>query len=115
MAGHSKWANIKHRKGRQDAKKAKIFGRIIKELTIASRDGGPDPSGNPALRLAIQKAKAANLTKDTMERAIKKGAGGEGAALQELTYEGYGPNGIAVFVECTSPGWPFLAASLLFQ
>ncbi len=102
MAGHSKWANIKHRKGRQDAKKAKIFARIIKELTIAARDGGDDPTGNPALRLAIQKAKAANLAKDTMERAINKGAGGEGAELQEVTYEGYGPNGIAVFVECTT-------------
>lgn len=102
MAGHSKWANIKHRKGRQDAKKAKIFARIIKELTIAARDGGADPTGNPALRLAIQKAKAANLAKDTLERAINKGAGGEGADLQEVTYEGYGPNGIAVFVECTT-------------
>lgn len=102
MAGHSKWANIKHRKGRQDAKKAKVFARIIKELTIAARDGGDDPTGNPALRLAIQKAKAANLAKDTMERAISKGAGGEGADLQEVTYEGYGPNGIAVFVECTT-------------
>lgn len=102
MAGHSKWANIKHRKGRQDAKKAKVFARIIKELTIAARDGGDDPTGNPALRLAIQKAKAANLAKDTLERAISKGAGGEGADLQEVTYEGYGPNGIAVFVECTT-------------
>jgi YebC/PmpR family DNA-binding regulatory protein len=102
MAGHSKWANIKHRKGAQDAKRGKIFTRIIKELTIASRDGGPDPDSNPSLRLAIQNAKGANMPKDTMERAIKKGAGGEGENLQEYTYEGYGPAGIAIFVEATS-------------
>lgn len=102
MAGHSKWANIKHRKAAQDKKKAKVFTRIIKELTIAARDGGPDPETNPALRLAIQNAKGANMPKDTMERAIKKGAGGEGANLQEVTFEGYGPHGIAVFVEATT-------------
>jgi YebC/PmpR family DNA-binding regulatory protein len=99
MAGHSKWANIKHRKGAQDKKRAKIFTRIIKELTVAARDAGPDPDANPALRLAIQNAKGANMPKDTMERAIKKGAGGEGANLEPVTYEGYGPNGIAFFVE----------------
>jgi len=79
MAGHSKWANIKHRKGAQDAKRAKIFTRIIKELTIAARDGGGDPETNPALRLSIQNAKGANMPKDTIERAIKKGVGREKA------------------------------------
>ena len=102
MAGHSKWANIKHRKAAQDAKRAKVWTRIIKELTIASRDGGPDPATNPALRLAVQNAKGANMPKDTIERAIKKGAGGEGQNLQEVTYEGYAPNGIAVFIEATT-------------
>lgn len=102
MAGHSKWANIKHRKAAQDAKRAKVWTRIIKELTIASRDGGPDPDTNPALRLAVQNAKGANMPKDTIERAIKKGAGGEGQNLQEVTYEGYAPNGIAVFIEATT-------------
>ncbi|MFZ6050504.1 YebC/PmpR family DNA-binding transcriptional regulator [Halocola ammonii] len=102
MAGHSKWANIKHRKGAQDAKRAKIFTRIIKELTIASRDGGPDPETNPALRLAIQNAKGANMPKDTMERAIKKGQGDDSGNLQSMTFEGYGPNGIAMFVEATT-------------
>lgn len=102
MAGHSKWANIKHRKGAQDAKRAKIFTRIIKELTIAARDGGGDPETNPALRLAIANAKGANMPKDTMERAIKKGAGGEGENLVPVTYEGYGPNGVAIFVEATT-------------
>lgn len=100
MAGHSKWANIKHRKGAQDKKRAKIFTRIIKEITIAARDGGGDPDTNPTLRLAIQNAKGANMPKDTIERAIKKGTGGEGANLSEMTFEGYGPHGIAVFVEC---------------
>lgn len=102
MAGHSKWANIKHRKGAQDKKRNKIFTRIIKEITIASRDGGNDPETNPALRLAIQNAKGANMPKDTIERAIKKGSGDESANLQEYTYEGYGPGGIALFVEATS-------------
>jgi len=102
MAGHSKWANIKHRKGAQDKKRAKIFTRIIKEITIASRDGGPDPDTNPTLRLAIQNGKGANMPKDTIERAIKKGAGEEGANLQEMTFEGYATKGIAVFVETTT-------------
>ena len=100
MAGHSKWANIKHRKGAQDKKRAKIFTRIIKEITIAARDGGGDIDTNPSLRLAVQNAKGANMPKDTIERAIKKGTGGEGANLSEMTFEGYGPHGIAVFVEC---------------
>ena len=99
MAGHSKWANIKHRKAAQDKKKAKIWTRIIKEITVAARDGGGDPETNPSLRLCVQNAKGANLPKDTIERAIKKGVGGEGANLQPLTYEGYGPNGIAIVVE----------------
>lgn len=102
MAGHSKWANIKHRKAAQDAKRSKVWTRIIKELTIASRDGGPDPDSNPALRLAINNAKGANMPKDTMERAIKKGSGEGADQLQEVTYEGYAPHGIAVFVEATT-------------
>lgn len=102
MAGHSKWANIKHRKGAQDKKKAKIFTRIIKEITIASREGGPDPDTNPALRLAVQNGKGANMPKDTIERAIKKGSGADGAKMEEHTFEGYGPGGIAIFVECLS-------------
>ncbi len=102
MAGHSKWANIKRRKGAQDAKRGKIFTKIIKEITVAAKEGGADPDGNPRLRLAIQNAKGANMPKDTIERAIKKGAGGDGANYLETTYEGYGPHGIAVFVECTT-------------
>lgn len=102
MAGHSKWANIKHRKAAQDAKRSKVWTRIIKELTIAARDGGPDPFSNPPLRLAIQNAKGANMPKETMERAIKKGSGEGADQLQEVTYEGYAPNGIAVFIEATT-------------
>lgn len=103
MSGHSKWSSIKHKKGAKDAKRGKIFTRIIKEITIAARDGGsPDPDMNPALRLAINNAKGANMPKDTMERAIKKGSGEEAANLVEYTFEGYASNGIAVFVEATS-------------
>lgn len=102
MAGHSKWANIKHRKAAQDKKRAKIWTRIIKEVTIAARDGGGDPDTNPALRLAVQNAKGANMPKDTIERAIKKGSGGEAANLETVTYEGYAPHGIAIFVEATT-------------
>lgn len=102
MAGHSKWANIKHRKAAQDKKRAKVWTRIIKEITIAARDGGPDPDSNPALRLAVQNGKGANLPKDTIERAIKKGSGAEAANLQTVTYEGYAPHGIAIFVEATT-------------
>lgn len=102
MAGHSKWANIKHRKGAQDAKRAKIFTRIIKELTIAARDGGGDVDTNPALRLSVANAKGANMPKETMERAIRKGLGGEGVNLVPVTYEGYGPNGVAIVVEGTT-------------
>jgi YebC/PmpR family DNA-binding regulatory protein len=102
MSGHSKWANIKRRKGAQDAKRAKVFTKLIKELTVASRAGGPDPVGNPRLRLAVQNAKGANMPKDTMERAIKKGSGTDGEEYVEVTYEGYAPHGVAVFVECTT-------------
>ena len=99
MAGHSKWANIKHRKAAQDAKRAKVWTRIIKEITIAARDGGGEQEANPTLRLAIQNAKGANMPKDTIERAIKKGVGGEGANLEPAIYEGYGPHGIAIIIE----------------
>lgn len=99
MAGHSKWANIKHRKAAQDAKRGKIFTRLIREITIAARAGAL-PEDNPRLRLAMDKALAANMTKDTIERAIKRGSGGEdGGQLDELTYEGYGVGGVAVIVE----------------
>ena len=100
MAGHSKWANIKHRKGRQDAQRAKVFTRIGKELTIAAKLGGGDIGFNPRLRLAVDKAKAANMPKDNMERAIKKGTGElEGVDYQEIRYEGYGPGGVAFLVD----------------
>ena len=102
MAGHSKWANIKHLKAAQDKKRAKVWTRIIKEITIAARDGGPDLDSNPSLRLAVQNGKGANLPKDTIERAIKKGSGAEAANLQSYTYEGYGPHGIAIYLHATS-------------
>jgi YebC/PmpR family DNA-binding regulatory protein len=102
MAGHSKWANIKHRKERQDAKRGKIFTRLIKEITVAARlGGGGDVSMNARLRLAVDKAQEANLPKDTIERAIKRGSGGlEGANYEEVRYEGYGIGGAAVMVDC---------------
>ena len=101
MAGHSKWANIKHRKERQDAKRGKIFTRLIKEITVSSRMGGGDPNMNPRLRLAVDKAQEANLPKDTIERAIKRGAGEqEGVNYEEIRYEGYGIGGAAVIVDC---------------
>jgi YebC/PmpR family DNA-binding regulatory protein len=100
MAGHSKWSNIKHRKAGQDAKRAKVFTKIIRELTVAARDGGGNVEDNPALRTVVEKAKAAQMPKDTMERAIARGAGGQdGADLTPLTYEGYGPGGVAILVE----------------
>lgn len=103
MAGHSKWANIKHRKARQDAARSKVFTRIIRELTVAAREGGGDPGTNPRLSLAVENAKSANMPKDTMERAIKKGTGElEGASYEEVTFEGYGPGGVAYFIECTT-------------
>jgi YebC/PmpR family DNA-binding regulatory protein len=101
MAGHSKWANIKHRKERQDSKRGKIFTRLIKEITVAARLGGGDVEMNPRLRLAIDKAQDQNLPKDTIERATKRGSGGlEGANYEELRYEGYGIAGAAVMVDC---------------
>ena len=100
MAGHSKWANIKHRKGRQDAKRGKVFSVLIRELTVAAKLGGGVTDDNPRLRTAVDKALAANMTKDTIERAIQRGAGGlEGENLEEVSFEGYGPGGIAVIVE----------------
>ena len=102
MSGHSKWHNIQHRKGLQDAKRGKIFTKLIREITSAARVGGGDPAGNPRLRAAIAEALSNNMTRDTVERAVKRGAGGEGdgAQLETLTYEGYGPAGIAIMVEC---------------
>ncbi|TQI69354.1 YebC/PmpR family DNA-binding regulatory protein [Gramella sp. Hel_I_59] len=103
MAGHSKWANIKHRKGAQDKKRAKQFTRAIKEITVAVKEGGgPDPEANPALRNAIQNAKGVNMPKDTIERAIKKASGADADNYEMVTFEGYGPNGIAIFVEATT-------------
>ena len=100
MSGHSKWANIKHRKGRQDAKRGKIFSRIIRELTVASKLGGPVPEDNPRLRTALDKALSSNMPKDTIERAVERGSGGtEGVNLEETTFEGYGPGGVAIIVE----------------
>ena len=100
MAGHSKWSNIKHRKAGQDAKRAKIFTKIIRELTVAARDGGGNIEDNPGLRTIVDKAKSAQMPKDTMERAIARGAGGQdGAELVALTYEGYGPGGVAILVQ----------------
>ena len=100
MSGHSKWANIKHRKGRQDAKRGKIFSRLIRELTVASKLGGAIPEDNPRLRTALDKAFSSNMPKDTIERAIERGSGGtEGVNLEETTFEGYGPGGVAIIVE----------------
>ena len=100
MSGHSKWSSIKHKKGALDAKRGKIFTKLIREITVAARDGGGDPDTNPRLRLALLNAKSANMPKDTSERAIKKGTGELGGdSLVELTYEGYGPGGTAVIVE----------------
>ncbi|HBC55994.1 MAG TPA: YebC/PmpR family DNA-binding transcriptional regulator [Gammaproteobacteria bacterium] len=101
MAGHSKWANIRFRKGAQDAKRGKLFTKLIREITVAARMGGGDAASNPRLRAAIDKALSNNMTKDTIERAVKRGAGGEeGADLDEVRYEGYGPGGVAVMVDC---------------
>ncbi|HTY22460.1 MAG TPA: YebC/PmpR family DNA-binding transcriptional regulator [Desulfomonilaceae bacterium] len=100
MSGHNKWSTIKHKKGAQDAKRGKLFSKIIKEITIAARMGGGDPEGNPRLRAAVLAARAANMPKDNVEKAIKRGAGGlEGTNYEEIVYEGYGPGGVAVLVE----------------
>ena len=100
MSGHSKWSTIRHKKGAADAKRGKIFTKIIKEIMVAARSGGGDPGGNPRLRAAIAAAKAENMPKDNVERAIKKGTGGlDGVNYEEVNYEGYGPGGVAVLVE----------------
>ena len=100
MAGHSKWANIQHRKNKQDAKRGKLFTKLIREITVAARMGGGDLNSNPRLRLAVDKALAANMTRETIERATKRGAGGlDGAQMEQIRYEGYGPKGVAVLVD----------------
>jgi YebC/PmpR family DNA-binding regulatory protein len=100
MSGHNKWSTIKRKKGAADAKRSKIFSKIIKEISIAVREGGADPDGNPRLRLAIANAKGASMPKDNIERAINRGKEKEGSSIQEVTYEGYLPHGIAVYIEC---------------
>jgi YebC/PmpR family DNA-binding regulatory protein len=103
MAGHSKWANIQHRKGAQDAKRGKIFTKVIREIGIAARASGGDPTSNPRLRLAIDRGLAANMSKDVIDRAIKKATGElEGVSYEEIRYEGYAPGGVAVIVDCTT-------------
>jgi len=99
MAGHSKWANIQHRKGRQDAARSKLFSKISKEITVAAKMGDPDPEKNPRLRLAVKDAKSNSVPKDVIERAIKKSQAGDGEDYEEIRYEGYGPDGVAVIVE----------------
>ena len=99
MAGHSKWANIQHRKGRQDAARSKLFSKLSKEITVAARMGEPDPDKNPRLRLAVKEAKAVSVPKEVIERAIKKSQGGDADTYEEIRYEGYGPGGVAVIVE----------------
>lgn len=100
MAGHNKWSQIKRKKGALDAKRSKIFTKLIKEITVAVKEGGADPDANPRLRLAIQTSKAANMPKDNIERAVSKGEGSDAGEYSELNYEGYAPGGVAVFVEC---------------
>ncbi|HEY9573808.1 MAG TPA: YebC/PmpR family DNA-binding transcriptional regulator [Pusillimonas sp.] len=101
MAGHSKWANIQHRKGRQDAKRGKLWTKIIREITVAARAGGPDPDSNPSLRMAWDKGTAANMPKENIQRAVQRGAGGaDGTNYEEVRYEGYGVGGAAVIIDC---------------
>src|SRR5579863_4627430 len=101
MAGHSKWANIKHRKSKQDAIKGKLYTKLIREITVSARLGGADANSNPRLRAALDKALGANMSKDVIDRAIKRGAGGmEGEDVEEIRYEGYGPGGVAMMVDC---------------
>ncbi len=102
MAGHSQFKNIMHRKGRQDAKRSKLFSKLAKEVTVAAKTGGPDPDANPRLRLAIQNARAQSMPKDNIERAIKKSEAGDADAYEEIRYEGYGPAGVAVIIEALS-------------
>lgn len=99
MAGHSKWANIQHRKGRQDAARSKLFSKLAKEITVAAKMGDPDPEKNPRLRLAVKEARSSSVPKDVIERAIKKSLGGDAENYEEIRYEGYGPGGVAVIVE----------------
>ncbi len=99
MAGHSKWANIQHRKGRQDKLRSKLFSKLAKEITVAAKMGDPDPDKNPRLRLAVKEAKSSSVPKDVIDRAIKKSQGGDAENYDEIRYEGYGPNGVAVIVE----------------
>ena len=103
MAGHSKWANIQHRKKRQDNKRGKLFTKLIKEITVAAREGGGDADSNPRLRLALDKAFSGNMNKETVEKAINRGTGNlEGVSYEELTYEGYSSSGVAIIVECVT-------------
>ena len=99
MAGHSKWANIQHRKGRQDKIRSKLFSKLSKEITVAAKMGDPDPEKNPRLRMAVKEAKSVSVPKDVIQRAIQKSSAGEGDDYEEIRYEGYGPNGVAVIVE----------------
>lgn len=99
MSGHSKWHNIQGRKNAQDAKRGKIFQKLSREIYMAAKSGGPDPSGNPSLRLVLDKARSANMPKDNIQRAIKKAEGGDNTHYDEITYEGYGPGGVAIFVQ----------------
>src|SRR5918996_737609 len=100
VSGHSKWSQIKRQKGAADAKRGQLFTKLGREITVAAREGGPDPEGNPRLRLAVQRAREANMPMDTIDRAIKRGSGGgDAAALEEIVYEGYGPTGAAILIE----------------
>ena len=112
MSGHNKWSTIKRKKGAADAKRSKVFSKIIKEITVAVKDSGPDPEANPRLRLAISNAKGASMPKDNIERAISKGKEKDAAAFSEQTFEGYLPNGIAVYVECTTDNQQRTVASV---
>jgi YebC/PmpR family DNA-binding regulatory protein len=114
MAGHSKWANIQHRKGAQDAKRGKLFTKFIREITVASKEGGSDIANNPRLRAAIDKALSGNMTRDVIERATKRGAGElEGVTYEEIRYEGYGPNGIAMFLPSGVAIWAQMEVLLI--
>src|SRR5213592_4585129 len=107
MSGHNKWSTIKHKKGAADAKRGKVFTRILKEMTVAARMGGGDPNGNPRLRAAIVEAKANNMPKDNIDRAVKRGTGEiDGLTYEEITYEGYGPGGAAIMVEAPPGPYP---------
>ena len=102
MSGHSKWSQIKRQKGAADARRGQLFTKLVREISVAAREGGPEPEANARLRLAIQRAREANMPMDTIDRAVKRGGSGEGAALEEITYEGYGPGGAAILVEAVT-------------